>query len=287
MERKHKIVAEKIKAPFSNLNLLKSNMISFDYHIHTNYSSDAHNSVLQMAQTADTLGLKSIYLTDHEEMYAVIPSPTPTNFINRKIDIEEARVQFPNIYISNGVEVGLNPDEADEIINFIKQNQFDFVIGAIHKYERKEVYYNEYERTEDYFSLLYESIKAIPNFNIVAHIDRIYIAKGVYVCRQMIYKMFKGKIDAILKLLIDSGRGLEVNMNAYYFGEKYPYPSLDILRAYKQFGGEILTLGSDAHADKHLEFLMGFQERTFNHIKEAGFDRIMYYQSGEYLKCFL
>ena len=59
-------------------------------------------------------------------------------------------------------------------------------------------------------------------------------------------------MDAILKLLIEKGKGIEINTGGYKAGLSEPNPCHDVLRRYKELGGEIITLGSDAHAVRRL-----------------------------------
>ena len=57
-------------------------------------------------------------------------------------------------------------------------------------------------------------------------------------------------IDACLKSLIENGKGIEVNTSGFRYGINGTYPSLNILKRYKELGGEIITAGSDSHKPK-------------------------------------
>ena len=48
--------------------------------------------------------------------------------------------------------------------------------------------------------------------------------------------------------MIDRGIGLELNTNRG--GD--PLPSAKILQLYRQMGGEVVTIGSDAHVPEHI-----------------------------------
>ena len=54
-------------------------------------------------------------------------------------------------------------------------------------------------------------------------------------------------IDEILKLLINNGKGLEINTSSFKYGTGTWLPRRSILSRYLNLGGEILTFGSDAH----------------------------------------
>ena len=54
-------------------------------------------------------------------------------------------------------------------------------------------------------------------------------------------------IEQILKELIKCGHGIEANSGGYLAGLSHPNPHEKILALYHDLGGEILTIGSDAH----------------------------------------
>ena len=43
------------------------------------------------------------------------------------------------------------------------------------------------------------------------------------------------------------GKGIELNTGGFKYGLGHPNPCEDIIKRYKELGGEIITLGSDAH----------------------------------------
>ena len=55
----------------------------------------------------------------------------------------------------------------------------------------------------------------------------------------------------ILKTLVERGKALELNASGYrQIGEPLPYRY--ILRMYRELGGELITLGTDAHEPRHM-----------------------------------
>ena len=56
------------------------------------------------------------------------------------------------------------------------------------------------------------------------------------------------QIEEILRTIIPKGIGIECNTNR----GNTPLPDADILKLYRSLGGEIVTLGSDAHVTNHL-----------------------------------
>ena len=61
-------------------------------------------------------------------------------------------------------------------------------------------------------------------------------------------------IDEILRILIQSGRGIEINTAGLKYGLGHPNPHERILKRYRELGGELLSVGSDAHRPEHLAY---------------------------------
>ena len=56
----------------------------------------------------------------------------------------------------------------------------------------------------------------------------------------------------ILKVVIEDGKGIELNTSWHRYGLDGPTPSLGILKLYRDLGGRIITLGSDSHRPSQL-----------------------------------
>ena len=81
-------------------------------------------------------------------------------------------------------------------------------------------------------------------------------------------RAYREILDEILKVLIEKGIGLECNTAGFKYGLGHPNPTEEILLRYHELGGEILTLGSDGHAPKHLAYDF---EKAGNLLKACGF----------------
>lgn len=56
------------------------------------------------------------------------------------------------------------------------------------------------------------------------------------------------------RILIKNEIALEVNTGGYKYGLGEPNPCADILKRYKELGGKLLTIGSDAHDPAYLAY---------------------------------
>ena len=75
-------------------------------------------------------------------------------------------------------------------------------------------------------------------------------------------------IETILKKLIDKGKGIEINTAGLRYGMGAPNPDLPVLKLYHDLGGEIITVGSDAHKPEDVAV---YHKQAYQNLNEAGF----------------
>ena len=80
----------------------------------------------------------------------------------------------------------------------------------------------------------------------------------------------------ILEVLIAQGRALECNTGGYKYGLGEPNPSASVLKRYRELGGELITIGSDAHESRHLGYAFS---QANSLLKECGFRYYTVYQN--------
>ena len=89
------------------------------------------------------------------------------------------------------------------------------------------------------------------------------------------YEKYRDLIDPVLEKLIQMGKGIEVNTGAIRHQLKELNPCNGILKRYRELGGEIITIGSDAHEPSYVAY--GF-DRAAEVLKGCGFQ---YYTTFE------
>ena len=100
---------------------------------------------------------------------------------------------------------------------------------------------------EAYLKDTLRNIQVFDNFDVYGHLD--FVSTYTYDGTPFSYADHKDLTDEILKLLIARGKGIELNTaNASVYGMGSPCD--DVLKRYRELGGEIITLGSDAHSHK-------------------------------------
>ena len=75
-------------------------------------------------------------------------------------------------------------------------------------------------------------------------------------------------IDTALRMLIEKGKGIEINTASLKYGLKYPNPCPDILKRYRELGGEIITIGADAHTPDKIGYAF---DKAADVLRECGF----------------
>src|SRR5699024_11463951 len=82
---------------------------------------------------------------------------------------------------------------------------------------------------------------------------------------------FHEVISEILNEIIPKGKGIEVNASGFAYNLGTAMLSADILKLYKDCGGEIITIGSDAHEPNHVahrfpEIIQQIQQLGFPYL---------------------
>ena len=152
------------------------------------------------------------------------------------------------------MELGLQPHLADRNEDFISAYDFDFVIGSTHLCKGMDPYYPEYfekfsseeEAIRAYFAETLENLKCHDDYDVLGHLDYI-VRVAPTKDKNYSYDKYKDAIDPILELLVQQGKGLELNTGSFRYGLRQPHPCTDVLRRYHELGGEIITVGTDAH----------------------------------------
>lgn len=248
----------------------------WDTHMHSQYSGDSETPQDAMIQAAIQKNLDGICFTDHLDIdypddpdLFLLDLPNYTASVNALASQYEGR--FP---IRLGIELGLQPHLAALHADILEQYPFDFVIGSSHVVHGFDPYYpkfyegrSEEECYREYFESILENIQAFDGFDVYGHIDYV-VRYGPNRNEQYSYQKYSDVIDAILSLLIKKGKGIEINTGGFKYGLGHPNPTEEIIARYHELGGEIITIGADAHKPEHVAFDF---KKVPDILKSAGF----------------
>jgi len=245
--------------------------------MHSKYSIDGEMTMEEACLRAVELGLDEIAFTDHIDLdwpdYDI--EFNIQDLENYLSDIERLADRFKGqLIIKKGIEIGLQPHVFEENSRIIQSYPFDFVIGSVHLVDRMDPYlgaYYEGKTKEQSYRCYYQEILNLitdyDDFDVLGHLD--------YVRRYSPYPyniedamLAFDIIEEILKTLINKGKGIEVNTSGYRHASQRPLPNFSVVRRYRELGGEIITIGSDAHKVEHLGYKL---KDAVQKVKECGF----------------
>lgn len=233
----------------------------FDNHTHSYFSDDSRMDIDDAIRTAMERGLRGIVLTDHIDLD---PPEGITGFTfdpaaqQEAIDAEVgyfglngSRTDF---MLLKGIEIGLQGISLPKIRKILSEFSFDCVIGSLHLIDGHDPYLGEYYKPYGYYVAysryleeMYSLICRMPDFDILGHYDYIVrYAPYPEVC--ITYAEFGDMLDPILRFLAENGKTLEINTKTYQlYRGRTPVMDIEILRRFKELGGEAISFGSDAH----------------------------------------
>ena len=224
----------------------------FDYHMHTIVSFDGHDRGLQMAQAAKARGLKEICFTDHLD-YDPLGKMGVLAFDTAAYNAEYDQLEVDGLKIRRGMEFGMTVDNRAQFKEDLKRRNFDFVLGSVHFVDDLDVYFAEYwhdktvfQAERRYLEATLDCVRLHDDFDVLAHLTYIGKTSSHHAPRPVPYDAHRELIDEILKTVAAKGKGLEMNTSGVVRCGGF-LPTADYFRRFKELGGEIITIGSDAH----------------------------------------
>jgi len=103
-----------------------------------------------------------------------------------------------------------------------------------------------YQAERRYLEAALECAQIHDGFDVMSHLTYIGKTQGHPSPRPVAYADHRELIDEILRVLISKGKGIEMNTSGVDRCGGF-LPTADIIRRFKELGGEIVTVGSDAH----------------------------------------
>lgn len=239
-------------------------MIS-DCHLHTEFSGDCETPVRDQIETAIGLGMKEMCVTDHHDFDSAFCGMDFTlDVLPYLAAIKALREEYKDkIRINIGIELGLMNHLNQYLHEFVKEygSGFDFILGSSHFVAGMDPYdpayweqYGTEKGLEEYFKASLSRVRKLSGvFDSFGHLDYVvrYAPQPDTLYR---YERYEKWIEPLLKELVDHGKGLECNMGGSRYGLGRPNPSRQVLMRYRELGGEIITVGSDAHRPEHLGY---------------------------------
>lgn len=270
------------------------NMI--DCHTHTQFSMDSEADINLCIQKAVDIGLSAYAVTDHCECSTWYPenhySDTGNfdwfnyeqDFYNSVSAVTELKEKYKDFNLICGVEMGQATQDIKVAEKIASDERLDFIIGSMHQLKgEKDFYYIDYENIsegeiynllERYFTEIYNLCR-MNCFDVLGHLT--YCLRYMK-CRNNInpdISCFDEIIAESFRILAHNGKGIEINTSGIRQGFGDVFPSLKYVRLFKDMGGEIISIGSDAHIVEDIGKNISDALET---AKAAGFTRLCYFK---------
>lgn len=237
---------------------IKEFIMIYDFHVHS-VNSDGKGTVDELCGFALDKGIAGFALTDHADMEYYEERDTYNRIKKSVADLLEARDKYAGrLELFTGIELGgylANPEKAKEVLSVC---DFDVVLCSIHGavWEKYKRFYSRIEFFEDqvadweldeyfndYFKILAKTAKSF-DYDVLAHI----VCPARYMTgrygRKTEMKNYKDEIAEIMKIVIDRGASLEMNVAGF---KKYTMQSEWLFALYRDLGGRNVTIGQDTH----------------------------------------
>ncbi|MCI8299105.1 MAG: histidinol-phosphatase HisJ family protein [Lachnospiraceae bacterium] len=235
----------------------------WDTHMHTRFSEDSEADICEMINAAASAGVDGVCFTDHLDLLSAgnAPDRFPLDLPAYFTELKSFQRKFQNkLPVRIGIELGLQPFLKELLPTIVSSYPFDFVIGSSHLINGEDPYYPEYfqDRMElevyrEYFESILENLSVFDCFDVYGHLDYI-VRYGPNTNQYYSYAKFADVLEEILRTLIKKGKGIELNTGGFKYGLGHPNPTEEILRRYHELGGEIITIGADAHKPEHTAY---------------------------------
>lgn len=227
-----------------------------NYHMHTSYSDDSVFDMEDVVKTAISCGLDEICITDHIDCVAGVDPCFP--YKSYEADFLRCKEKYSDkINLKLGMEFGMQHTTIPIFENIFARGNFDFILMSCHLIDNKWLFSQEFQsgKTQEEYNIQYyeEILKLVSNYknySVLGHLDviRRYDKQGKFP-----FEKIEPIVEQILKKVISDGKGIELNTSCFRYQIGDLMPSREILRLYKELGGEIITIGTDSHRPEHVD----------------------------------
>lgn len=255
---------------------VKTQIVTADMHMHSSFSFDCYAEPENMIQAAIEKKMRTIYFTDHFDKDVIESGEECIFNLEKYFSILSSLKEkyYDRIDIRIGVELGLQSYLGEYYKKITEAWPFDFIIGSVHIIESSDPVSGklfENRTDEEAYRIAFletlEDIRTCQEFDVLGHLDYV-IRYGKFKEKEYSYKNFSQEIDEILRFLIEKGKGLEVNTGGVKYGLPFIHPHPEVLKRYRELGGEIVTVGADGHRPEQIANVF---DRVPDLLKECGF----------------
>lgn len=252
----------------------------YDYHIHSTQSGDSLAPDRVQVLAASHFGMREVCFTNHYDLDFPYNNNFEMDIADFMNDMAELQNEFEGLIgIKRGIEVGMQMHILDTLAEDLSGYTFDYILASKHVLDMgdgRDLHRpaswegrSKYEVLKWYLREIMDCIKEFDDFNCIGHIT--YCSRYCPTDdREVFYADAPDEFDELFRILAQRGKGIEINTQTY---RKLGFlvPDYDIVKRFRELGGEIVTTGSDAHMPN---FIGANFNEAHHMLKQAGFDYV-------------
>ena len=244
----------------------------YDLHVHSTVSSDSRATMEEAVQRAISQGLAGICFTDHLNL--ILPETADQqdphgydDWSRGYAEIEKMRAAWGDkLEILHGMELAEITLDLERAKKYAQAPGIDYLLGAAHMARGYPDFYwmtfPDQAFCQTIMGLYLDENIRLAELNMVdaiAHVgypQRYMGHQGLFVPLMD----FEEKLRQLFTIMAQTGQALELNTSGLRQGADMTFPNLPALKLFRACGGELVTIGSDAHRVTDVG----------SHLKEAG-----------------
>jgi histidinol-phosphatase (PHP family) len=237
-----------------------SSPLLVDLHVHSTCSADGESSIEEYAQQAEILGLAEVGFCEHVDLDRRDRGCGYLDLDRYDREIAAARATTHGVRLRQGVEITYQSGLEASLVAWLAGHAWDYVIASVHlvdytdgwaiisEPEAMGAYFAGHSQRQAYGPYFAEFLRAAQSGlgDLLGHLDLVK-RFGVRHYGPLDPAAFEEEIRETLRAAAQRGMGLEINTSGLRQSPGEPYPSPTVLRWFRELGGEVLTVGSDAH----------------------------------------
>ncbi len=266
-------------------------MFLCDYHTHTHFSFDGapHATHDAMCRRALEAGLSDIAFTDHCDINGEVEGLYAPYRADKAFSAMQAVKEkyAGRLNVICGIELGNAHQYPAEAAAVLSAHAYEFVIGSLHNLRGvPDFCMLKYDMmTDAHIARLVnaaldetlEMVQTTSGLSTVGHIT--YIHRYITLAGKTFdFHPYYDKLEALYRAVIRRDIALELNVSTLWKGLGISMPTMELLKFYRDCGGRLITVGSDAHAPEHLA---GAIRKGYALLATVGFDKMMTIRDGE------
>jgi histidinol-phosphatase (PHP family) len=235
----------------------------------------------QYCERAIERGIQEVAFTDHIDHDPADRTRGHNKYPAYMSDIATCRAEFGDrLTILAAAEVDWNRTTAPEVSAYLADKPFDFVICSVHYVNGEYLGVRAMKHaSRDVYQQYLDEVEALVTtedfFHVVGHFDlgkRYHTTNG-----RIDIEHNREQLGRIFDAMAARGKGFDLNTSAVRTAAREPMPGPDILRLFREHGGQHVTIGSDTHVLDTLGTNIDVAVQT---LRDAGWTTASHMENG-------